>query len=52
MAYSPGVLFWSALTSDLTGSTMLKLPSQETYQDMTVRNLNTTKKLYELMKRM
>jgi uncharacterized protein (DUF1697 family) len=31
---------------------MLKLPGQKLYQDMTVRNTNTTKKLYELMKRM
>jgi len=52
VVYRPGVLLWSALTSGLTRSTMLKLSSQKIYQDMTVRNLNTTKKLYELMKKM
>jgi uncharacterized protein (DUF1697 family) len=50
--YRPGALLWSARVSDLTRATMLKLPSQEVYQDMTVRNLNTTRKLYELMKKM
>jgi uncharacterized protein (DUF1697 family) len=29
-----------------------KLPSQKLFQEMTVRNTNTTKKLYELMKKM
>ena len=52
IVYRPGALLWSARTSDLTRATMLKLPNQEIYQDMTVRNLNTTKKLYELMKKM
>ncbi len=52
VVYHPGALLWSARMSDLARATMLKLPSQEIYQDMTVRNLNTTKKLYELMKKM
>jgi uncharacterized protein (DUF1697 family) len=52
VVYRPGALLWSALTSDLTRSTMLKLSSQKVYQDMTVRNVNTTRKLYVLMKRM
>ena len=52
VVYLPGVLLWSALTSDLTRSTMLKLSSQKIYQEMTVRNLNTTRKLYERMKSM
>jgi len=30
---------------------MSKLSSRKLFQDMTVRNLNTTKKLYELMKK-
>ena len=52
VVYCPGVLLWSALRSNLTRSTMLKLSSQKIYQDMTVRNLNTTRKLYERMARM
>ena len=31
---------------------MDKLSSQKLFQDMTVRNTNTTRKLYELMKKM
>jgi uncharacterized protein (DUF1697 family) len=49
--YRPGVLLWSARMSDLSRSTMLKMSSQKIYQDMTVRSLNTTKKLFELMKK-
>lgn len=49
--YRPGTLLWSARTSDFTRSTMVKLPSQKIYQDMTVRNLNTTRKLFELMRK-
>ena len=50
--YRPGALLWSARVSDITRATMIKLPSQKLYQEMTVRNLNTTRKLYELMKKM
>ena len=49
--YRPGTLLWCARTIDLTRSTMVKLPGQKIYQDMTVRNLNTTRKLFELMKK-
>lgn len=49
LAYGPGVLYWSANTSDLTKSAMVKLAKSPLYQDMTVRNLNTAKKIYELM---
>lgn len=48
--YRPGVLYWSALVSDLTRSSMIKLASRDIYQEMTVRNSNTTRKLSELMK--
>ena len=52
VVYHPGALIWAALRSDLTRSTMLKLSSQKIYKDMTVRNLNTTRKLHERMKSM
>jgi uncharacterized protein (DUF1697 family) len=52
VTYVPGTLFWSAKVSDITKTAMLKLSSQKIFQDMTVRNLNTTKKLHELMQRM
>ncbi len=49
LEYHPGVLFWSAKTSDLTKSNMLKVGRMPIYQDMTVRNVNTTRKIVELM---
>jgi uncharacterized protein (DUF1697 family) len=48
--YHPGVLLWAAKTSDLTKSNMVKLSKNSIYKQMTVRNLNTTKKVFELMK--
>ena len=50
--YRPGALLWAARASDLTRATLIKLPGMKIYQEMTVRNLNTTRKLYELMKKM
>lgn len=47
--YFPGVLFWSAKTSDLTKSNMLKINRLGIYKEMTVRNLNSTRKIYEIM---
>ena len=52
IVYKPGVLFWSAQTSDLTKTTMIKLSSQKIYQEMTIRNWNTTRKVFELMSAM
>jgi uncharacterized protein (DUF1697 family) len=51
VVYCPGALFWSAQISELTRTNMLKLSSRKMYQDMTIRNQNTTKKLYDLMKK-
>lgn len=49
--YHPGVLLWSAKTSDLTKSSMIKLSRLGIYKQMTVRNLNTTQKIYSLMQK-
>ncbi len=49
LEYAPGVLYWSARTSDLTKSNMTKLSRSDLYQNMTVRNLNTTRKIHTLM---
>lgn len=51
IVYRPGALLWSAQVNELTRTNLAKLSSRKTFQDMTVRNLNTTKKLYELMKK-
>lgn len=48
ITYTPGALFWSVKLSGLTRSTMIKLSTKKEYQDMTVRNINTTKKLLAL----
>jgi len=52
VTYCPGALLWSAQVSELNRTNMLKLSSRKMYQDMTIRNLNTTRKLYELMKKL
>ena len=52
VVYRPGTLLWSAHVDKISRSKMTKLSSRKIYQDMTVRNLNTTKKLYELMKKL
>jgi len=51
VTYRPGALLWSAHVDQISRSKMAKLSSRKIYQDMTVRNLNTTKKLYALMKK-
>jgi uncharacterized protein (DUF1697 family) len=48
--YGPGVLYWSARFEDLTRTAMTKVASSPIYKHMTIRNLNTTKKLHELLK--
>lgn len=51
VVYRPGTVLWAAHVDRISRSKMVKLSSRKIYQDMTVRNLNTTKKLYELMKK-
>lgn len=50
LAYAPGALLWAAKKSALTRSSVSrKMMAKPLYQEMTVRNLNTTKKIVELM---
>lgn len=49
--YRAGTLLWSVQVSEANRTSMQKLSSRKIFQDMTIRNLNTTKKLYELMKK-
>ncbi len=51
VVYRPGTVLWAAHVDRISRSKMVKLSSRKIYQDMTVRNLNTTKKLYELMRK-
>ena len=50
--YRPGTVLWSVRRSEIKQTTMHKLSSRKVFQEMTVRNPNTTRKLYELMKGM
>lgn len=49
--YRPGTLLWSLQASEANRSKFVKLSSRKIYQDMTIRNLNTTRKLYDLMRK-
>jgi uncharacterized protein (DUF1697 family) len=51
-AYCPGTLLWSAKLSGFSRTAMHKLVGHPLYQDMTVRNVNTTRKILELMRQM
>lgn len=48
--YYPGVLFWSAPTSNVGKSNMLKLIGTPLYKAMTIRTLSTVYKLLDLMR--
>lgn len=52
VVYAPGTLLWRARVHDLTRTAMVKLASKPVYKQMTVRNLNTTNKVTELLERM
>ncbi len=49
ISWSNGVLFWSVHKASLTKSTMMKLPVNPLYQEMTIRNARTTRKIAERM---
>lgn len=51
ITYRQGALLWSTQVNEFARSYLAKLSSKKIFRDMTVRNLNTTKKLYELMKK-
>ena len=51
ICYRQGALLWSVQVSEVSRTNMLKLSSRKIFKDMTVRNLNTTRKLYQLMKK-
>ena len=44
-----GVIFRSTLKSHVTKSTLMKLPSQPIYQQLTLRNSNTCYKLLKML---
>lgn len=50
--YTPGAILWTVDRKNVTKSGMMKIIGTELYKRMTVRNVNTTRKLYEIMKRL
>jgi uncharacterized protein (DUF1697 family) len=52
VVYCPGTLLWRGRVSDLTRTTMVKIASKPIYKHMTIRNLNTTNKVTELLEKM
>ena len=51
IVYRPGALLWSAPATEWNRTTLAKLSSRKFFGEMTVRNLNTTKKLCDLMRK-
>jgi len=47
--YVEGAVLWSVDRKDETKSGMIKLVGSKVYKQMTIRNVNTTRKIYELM---
>lgn len=47
--YHPGAVFWSTTLEGLTRSGMQKIVGKPVYQDITIRNLNTTRSIHALM---
>lgn len=48
--YLPGAILWSARISDITRSRVKNFMGTQLYKEVTIRNLNTTLKMLELMK--
>lgn len=47
--YAPGAVLWSVDRQHATRSGLIKLVGTELYRKMTIRNVNTTRKIYGLM---
>lgn len=47
--YAPGALLWSVARENQTKSKLVKLIGTPYYKQMTIRNVNTTRKIYEKM---
>jgi len=49
VTYAPGAILWSIDKINVTKGGMTKLIGTKLYKQMTIRNVNTTRKIYELM---
>lgn len=50
--YVPGAILWTLDKRNVTKSGLHKLIGNDLYKKMTVRNVNTTRKIYEIMKKL
>jgi len=50
--YAPGAVLWNVEYADYTKSGISKLAGTEIFRNMTVRNVNTVRKLYKIMEDM
>lgn len=48
--YTPGVILWAVDRENVTKSGLMKLAGTKLYKHITARNVNTTRKIYEIMK--
>ena len=51
VVYTPGAVLWTVARPAVTRSGMMRLAGSRLYQRMTIRNVNTTRALAELMRR-
>ncbi len=49
LIYVPGALLQTVSRKNITKSALTKLPGTKLYKKMTIRNVNTTRKIWELM---
>lgn len=47
--YTPGAILWSVARRNVTKSGLMKLAGSTLYKSMTIRNVNTARKLYDIM---
>lgn len=47
--YAPGAVLWNVEGEDYSKSGMIKLIGTELYKNMTIRNVNTVRKIYQIM---
>ena len=47
--YAPGAILWAIDKINVTKGSMTKLVGTKLYKQMTIRNVNTTRKIYELI---
>jgi len=49
VSYVPGAILWKVESKNITKSGKMKLGSSKLYKQMTVRNVNTVRKVWEIM---